>query len=86
MADLADFLSSMPIWKRYYTVDEIHKNAVNLSEEYREIELLNLGTSSNGESIDCLKVGDGRYKALIPGRPNCEEPIGGILLDFMARR
>ena len=86
MIDLSGFLGDIPNWKLYYTVDEIHKNVVKVVEEYEEIALLDLGTSTNGETIDCLKVGEGRYKALIHGFPNCEEPIGGILLDYMAQR
>jgi hypothetical protein len=31
-------------------------------------------------------VGDGKYNALIHGFPNSEEPIGGNLLDYLARR
>jgi len=86
MVDLAGFLGDIPDWKQYYTVDEIHVRAAEVAEEHPEAILLDLGRSTNGEAIDCLKVGDGRYNALIHGFPNCEEPIGGVLLDFFARR
>ncbi len=86
MIDLADFLWGMPDWKRYYKVDETHMKSREVADEYDEVELLDLGVSTNGETIDCLKVGDGRYNALIHGFPNCEEPIGGVLLDYFVRR
>jgi hypothetical protein len=86
MVDLAGFLCDISDWKRYYTVDEIHVKAAEVPEEYPEAMLLDLGKSTNGEIIDCLKVGNGKYNALIHGFPNCEEPIGGVLLDFFARR
>ena len=86
MIDLAEFIGSIPDWKRYYTVDEMHVKTREVADEYDEVDLLDLGASTNGETIDCLKVGTGRYKALIHGFPNCEEPIGGVLLDYFARR
>lgn len=86
MIDLAGFLGVISDWKRYYTVDEIHTKMAVTSDEYTEIELLDLGNSTNGEPIDCLKVGEGRFNALIHGFPNCEEPIGGPLLEYFARR
>lgn len=48
------------------------------------VELMDLGESTNGETIDCLRIGEGKYNALIHGFPNCEEPFGGNLLDYFA--
>lgn len=86
MIDLTDFLGNIPDWKRYYTVDEIHKRSIEIADTYDQIELINLGRSTNGDSIECLKVGDGKHNALIHGFPNSEEPIGGILIDYLACR
>lgn len=86
MIDLTDFLSDIPDWKKYYTVDEIHEKTKKTAEEYHEISHLTIGKSTNGDSIDCLIVGDGKYNALVHGFPNSEEPIGGNLLDYMAKR
>jgi hypothetical protein len=87
MFDLSDFLRDIPNWTRYYTVDELHVKAAELADTYPdEVTLMNLGKSTNGETIDCLKVGDCRYNALVHGFPNSEEPIGGVLLDYLARR
>lgn len=86
MLDYSGFLGDIPDWKRYYTVDMIHEKVAEVTEEYSEIEYIDLGRSTNGETIDCMKVGEGKYNALIHGFPNCEEPLGGPMLDFFARR
>jgi hypothetical protein len=86
MIDLANFLEDMPQWKQYYTVDELNVKTKKIDEEYNEVELLNLGKSTKGETIECLKVGEGNYNALIHGFPNCEEPIGGVLLEYLTRK
>jgi hypothetical protein len=85
--NLIDFLGDIPEWKRYHTVDEIHEKIDNIAKEYPgKIKYIDLGKSTKGESIECLKVGDGKYNALIHGFPNSEEPIGGNLLLYLARR
>ncbi len=67
------------------TVDELHQRNADMVNEYPDkVELIDLGRSTNGEVIDCLKIGDGKYNALIHGFPNCEEPFGGNLLDYFA--
>ena len=86
MINLSEFLENIPDWKHYYTVEEIHEKIVQVAEEYREIELLELGKSTKGDTIECLKIGEGKFNALIHGFPNCEEPIGGNLLEYLARR
>jgi len=86
MTDFSNILDSVPHFKRYMTVDELHQRNADLVNEYPgEVELIDLGKSADGEVIDCLKIGDGRHNALIHGFPNCEEPFGGNLLDYMAK-
>lgn len=85
MLDFSDVLENVPDFQRYMTVDELHKRNQEMVNEYPDkVELLNLGKSTNGEVIECLKIGKGRYNALIHGFPNCEEPFGGNLLDYFA--
>jgi len=87
MIELTDFLEDIPDWTRYYTIDELHKKAIEIAQEYPDkIKLLDLGKSTNGETIECLKVGKGKYNALIHGFPNSEEPFGGNLLLHLARK
>src|SRR4030066_69261 len=87
MIDLTDFLGNIPDWTRYYTVDELHERAKEIADEYPgKVTLMDLGKSTRGETIDCLRVGEGRYNALIHGFPNSEEPYGGNLIDHLTRR
>ena len=79
------YLTLCPTISGTMTVDELHqRNADLVNEHPGKVELIDLGKSADGEVIDCLKIGDGRHNALIHGFPNCEEPFGGNLLDYMA--
>ena len=85
MPDISRVLDYVPNYRRYMTVDELHQRNADLVNEYPgKVELIDLGKSADGEVIDCLKIGDGKHNALIHGFPNCEEPFGGNLLDYMA--
>jgi len=84
MPNFYEVLDRIPDWKRYMTVDELHESTARLVNEHPEIELIKLGRSTEGENIDCLRLGDGRFNALIHGFPNCEEPFGGNLLDYLS--
>jgi len=84
--DFSPVLDGIPDWEKYLTVDQIREEAARLVSEYpSKVELIDLGKSTEGESIICLKVGDGKYNALIHGFPNSEEPYGGNLLTYLAR-
>ena len=85
MLDISNVLENIPDFKRYMTVDELHQRNADMVNEYpSKVELIDLGNSKNGEVIDCLKIGDGKYNAFIHGFPNCEEPYGGNLIDYLA--
>jgi hypothetical protein len=85
MVDFSEVLENVPDWKKYYTVDELHESSARLvSDHPEEVELIELGRSTDGEVIDCLRIGKGRYNALVHGFPNPEEPFGGNLLDYLS--
>jgi hypothetical protein len=82
---LAPLLENIPDWQKFFTVDQIRAEANKLvKEKPGAVELMELGKSTQGEPIICLKVGDGKYNALIHGFPNSEEPYGGNLLIYPA--
>ena len=86
MIDFSDILDNVPHWDRFMTVDEQNQASRELAEEYPgKVKLLDLGKSTLGEAIHCLKVGDGKYNALIHGFPNSEEPYGGNHLTYFSR-
>jgi hypothetical protein len=83
---VSPILDGIPDWEKFMTIDQINEEAARLAKEYPgKIELLDLGKSTKGESILCLKVGEGKHNALIHGFPNSEEPYGGNLLTYLAR-
>ena len=84
MPNFYEVIDRVPDWKKYLTVDELNESTAKLVNEHPEVELMKLGRSTEGENIDCLRIGDGRFNALIHGFPNCEEPFGGNLLDYLS--
>jgi len=74
MPDFSGILENIPEFKRYMTVDELHQRSAELVNEHADrVELIDLGESTNGETIECLKIGEGRHSALIHGFP-CPHP------------
>ncbi len=83
---IAPVLDGIPDWDKYLTVDQINEETRRLANDYPEdVELMELGESTLGESILGLKVGSGNFSALIHGFPNSEEPYGGNLLTYLTR-
>jgi len=86
MTDLYALLEDLPKFDSFVTVDEQIAAARRLAAEYPEgVQLLELGPSTSGEQIYCLKVGEGRFNAFVHGFPNSEEPYGGNLVGELAR-
>jgi len=86
MVDFSELLDNFPDYKEYLGVDELNESSKALAKENPDkVELIDLGKSGKGESILCLKIGEGIHNALIHGFPNPEEPFGGVILDYFAR-
>lgn len=86
MIDFSDILDNVPEWDGFLTVDELNQASIDLVNEYPDrVKLIDLGKSTLGEPIYCLKIGKGRYNALIHGFPNSEEPYGGNHLTYFSR-
>jgi hypothetical protein len=86
MIDLSPVHDNVPDWERFLTVDEQNAESRKLVEEYPEkVELFELGQSTKGEPIYCLKIGEGKYNAFIHGFPNSEEPYGGNHLTYLSK-
>jgi len=80
-------LSDVPDYKTFLTVDELKDSSRRLAEEYPgRVSRITIGTSRNGEAIECLKIGEGRYRALMFGTPHPNEPVGSIMLDYLSMR
>ena len=52
MTDFSNVLDNVPHFKRYMTVDELHQRSADMVNEYPDkVELIDLGKSTNGETI-----------------------------------
>ena len=86
MKDFEEVIDRIPEYEEYLTVDELRRNSrILLDDHPGRAELLELGKSRNGEAIEGLKIGEGKYNALVYGFPNPEEPFGGLIIDFLSR-
>lgn len=86
MTDFSEILAGIPDYKEYMSVDELNASSEVLAKEYPDtVKILELGSSASGETIPCLKIGEGKHRGLIYGFPNPEEPLGGLLIDYFSR-
>jgi len=85
-AALSEIISSIPDYEEFLTVDELNASSVELATEYPSVELETAGYSRNGDPIYALHIGKGKGTALLFGAPHPNEPIGCMMLEFLARK
>ncbi|WP_204358767.1 M14 family zinc carboxypeptidase [Streptosporangium sp. 'caverna'] len=84
---MSDELDSVPDYHRFATVDEVVAALTRLAADHPGVaSLRRVGSSSLGEPILCLTVGDGPRHALIGAMPHPNEPIGGLTVVHLATR
>lgn len=82
-----DWLSDIPDYPDFLTVDELGASSHALAERYPgTVQLLDIGASRRGERIECLKIGSGSKAALLFGCPHPNEPVGAMTLEYLAHR
>lgn len=82
---IEEILCNVPNYQVFKTVEELNESSRELAREYPEIvELKEIGRSRDGNPIFSLKVGNGRLKALLFAFPHPNEPIGSMMLDYLA--
>ena len=80
-------LKEIPDYKTFFTMDEMNESSKALAEEYPDIvSVSEIGKSRSGESMLCLKIGDGSHKGLMFGCPHPNEPIGTMMLEYFTRK
>ncbi len=84
--ELNDILEDVPDYREFLTVDELNRSSRKLAEEYRYVDLLHVGSSTEGEPIYALRIEGGPRKALLFGFPHPNEPIGSMTLEYLSRR
>jgi len=79
-----DVFKDIPSYSRFLKVDEID-NLVNLIREIPEVKFKVIGKTLNDEELGMLDVGKGDNTALIIGVPHSDEPLGSLVITFLAR-
>lgn len=75
----------VPNYQFFMTVDELNESSRKLAETYPDkIKLFEIGKSRCGDSILCLKIGNGDLKALLYAFPHPNEPVGSLMLDYLS--
>jgi len=61
LMNIESILSRIPDYQMFYTVDELDEQIRILENEYPSVVKVNeIGTSRNGHTILCMKIGNGK--------------------------
>ncbi len=84
--DIQQYMSAVPEFDRFLTVDELNEDFRRIASEYPEIARLErVGSSQLGEPIDMLSLGTGDRNILLFACPHPNEPIGAMMVHHLAR-
>ena len=84
--DLTEKLQTVPDYREFFTLEELHQSSVRLVDEFPEVaRLARAGTSTDGRPIELLTIGHGSRHALFLGAPHPNEPVGTLTLEFLTR-
>lgn len=85
--NIPDIISKIHDYQAFLTVDEMAAQGERLALRYPDVIIrTSVGTSRNGESLWCLKLGSGDKNALCFACPHPNEPIGALTLLTLAER
>jgi len=80
-------LDAVPDYRAFKTVEELDQASRELARRHPDrVALEEIGKSREGHPILCLRIGGGRGRALFFGFPHPNEPIGSMMLDYLAQR
>lgn len=79
-------IDKVPDYKYFMTVEELDQSTLSLAAQYpQQVEVFEAGTSTNGHPIYCQKIGNGSRSAVLYGCPHPNEPVGAMMLDYLAK-
>ncbi|BAS27972.1 M14 family zinc carboxypeptidase [Limnochorda pilosa] len=82
--DLDALLGRVPGYERFLTVDELYEAARRVAERCPGIATYTeLGTSTDGQPIPMLTIGDGPQHVMLVACPHPNEPVGAMLVRFL---
>lgn len=80
-------VSDVPAYERFLTVDELNASGQRLASTHpRQVKQVPIGRSSDGETINMLRIGNGPEQLLFFACPHPNEPIGAMTLEYLSRR
>jgi len=78
-------IANVPDYPEFLTVDELYESVLRLGEQHPEIvTVTTLGHTAAGTPIYECRIGHGRNHALLFGFPHPNEPIGSMMLHYLA--
>ncbi len=78
-------IDNIPDYKEFKTINELDRSSYSLAYKYPDIVKLSIpGYSRNKHPIIHLMIGHGEKHALLYGSPHPNEPIGTLMLDYLA--
>jgi len=84
---IQDLIKSVPSYREFLTIDELYQSDRELAQKHPSIvRLRKIGASKNGAPIQALKIGEGRYQAVLFGFPHPEEPSGSLVLNYLSEK
>ncbi len=79
-------LEEIPDYQEFLTVAELDASSLELASRYPEkVQISVIGHSRKNHPIYCLKIGEGKRKALVFGCPHPNEPIGAMTVEYLSR-
>lgn len=86
MLKIEDVLNKIPHIDVFLTPDEMDENTLALAKKYPHlVTVTKVGESRKKHPLYCLKIGEGKKKALMYGCPHPNEPIGCMMLEHLSR-
>ncbi|MGJ8455187.1 M14 family zinc carboxypeptidase [Pseudothermotoga sp. U03pept] len=84
--DFHTLIEKIPNYQRFFYVDEFDERTDHLAKKYPKIvKVYQMGKSRKGHPIKVIQIGNGSKSALLFGCPHPNEPIGAMMLDFLAQ-
>jgi hypothetical protein len=77
-------LNNVPNYTRLLTVNEIDSNIDRLSQ-FPQITKKQIGTTIDNEPLTMLTIGKGENTAIIIGVPHSDEPLGSLVVTYLAQ-
>lgn len=79
-----NIFKNIPSYSRFLTVNEID-NLTNLITKLPGVDFKKIGITLNDEHLIMISIGNGDKTALIMGVPHSDEPLGSLVITFLAR-